>query len=367
MVFKHQIIATLILFISVFQIACTEEPVEDTQAIPPVADLAEVPYRKLSEYHFFKGEISDLQAQEGVLPYDLNTPLFSDYAHKARFIYLPEGKQINYTALESLDFPVGTVLIKNFFYHNDERDPSKGKRIIETRLLIHQEDGWNAYPYLWNDGQTDADYWVGGFQTEVSWVDQNGEEQVINYQMPNKNDCKGCHVIDNILHPIGPKARNLNGNYPYADGSQNQLLKLKEMGWLNGMPALSEVDKAAKWDDTSELLEDRARAYLDVNCGHCHRPNAPANNSGLFLYHQETDDNNLGLCKVPVAAGSGSGGLKFDIVPGEPENSILPYRMNSTNIEVMMPELGRTVVHKEGVELIENWIRNMENRGCNAQ
>lgn len=110
----------------------------------------------LSAYGFFEGRLAALKPTKGVIPYTLNTPLFSDYASKARFVKLPEGQQATYNDQEVLNFPVGSVLIKNFYYPLDARKPKKGRRIMETRLLIHEKEGWVALPYIWNDAQTEA-------------------------------------------------------------------------------------------------------------------------------------------------------------------------------------------------------------------
>jgi hypothetical protein len=114
----------------------------------------------------------------------------------------------------------------------------------------------------------------------------------------------------------------------------------------------------ALWEPGArDALDHRARSYLDVNCGHCHNPRGAADTSGLFLDMRESDPRRLGLCKPPVAAGRGSGGLAYSLLPGQPDASILSYRMRSTELDVMMPELGRTTVHREGVALIDDWIR----------
>ena len=115
-----------------------------------------------------------------------------------------------------------------------------------------------------------------------------------------------------------------------------------------------------EWDnvETGDLA-GRARAWLDVNCGHCHRQEGPAKNTGMYLLAAEVDPYKLGIRKPPVAAGRGSGGLQFGIVPGDPEASILHYRINSLDPGVMMPELGRKLKHKEGIQLIEEWISSL--------
>ncbi len=342
---------TLALGAMLLHSACTkEEP-------GPTIDLAAIPYANLSAYNFFEGDLKNMSPTEGVLPYDLNTPLFSDYAAKARFIYLPDGQAAQYTAEDMFDYPVGTIIIKTFYYDNDFRDPSQGRRILETRLLIHKSTGWIPASYIWNEAQDAATFTILSEFMDVEWVHDDGSQRSTNYYMPNKNDCKGCHSFDGKLLPIGPRARNLNKNYDYVDGAMNQLDKWVAMGYLEGVPAMSEVAKAAVWDDPSTGdLNARARAYLDVNCAHCHSPNGPAKNSALFLDFGEEDNFNLGFCKQPIAAGKGSGGRQFTIIPGDPDGSIMPYRMNSNVIDVAMPELGRTMIHEEGVALIRDWI-----------
>jgi hypothetical protein len=129
--------------------------------------------------------------------------------------------------------------------------------------------------------------------------------------------------------------------------------------------ALPQASTMPVWNDPqSGSLNERALAYLDVNCGHCHSPQGPAHTTGLFLQKDQTDLRKLGLCKPPVAAGKGSGNRKFSIVAGKPDESILLYRMENEDPGVMMPELGRAIVHKEGIALIRAWILEMKEEGC---
>jgi uncharacterized repeat protein (TIGR03806 family) len=320
------------------------------------------PYEKLSQYQFFKGKLADLQPNDRVIPYDLNSPLFTDYAHKARFVWMPEGTSATYqTSDEPLDFPKETVLIKNFYYENDETDASKGKRIIETRLLVNRGEEWEAIGYIWNDEQTEAHLEVIGDIKEVSWVNTAGVTQNINYIIPNKNQCKNCHITGKKQIPIGPKVKNLNKSYAYAEGEMNQLAKWASVGYLSGYDANAEHPKLAVWDDEkSGTIHQRAMAYLDINCAHCHKATGTANTSGLHLNAEAPKDMSLGIYKATVSAGSGTGGNTYSIVPGKPEESIMIYRMSSTNPGAMMPELGRSLVHTEGVSLISEWIREME-------
>src|SRR5690242_12398202 len=178
---------------------------------------------KLSEYGFFIDKLSDLKPAHGVIPYSLNTPLFSNYAEKLRFVKLPEGTTATYNDSIVFDFPVGTTLIKNFYFPNDFRKPEKGRKIIETRLIVHEADGWQAYPYIWNDEQTEAFYDPAGETKSITYVNLAGKKVTTPYAIPNKNQCKGCHIRAEKLMPIGLSARQLNRDYEF--GSKNNQLQ----------------------------------------------------------------------------------------------------------------------------------------------
>jgi hypothetical protein len=130
---------------------------------------------------------------------------------------------------------------------------------------------------------------------------------------------------------------------------------------LAGAPAdLSLAPKLAAWTDTSATVEQRARAYLDVNCAHCHSEKGFARTTGLFLDVSETRPSSLGYCKPPVAVGEASGGFLYDVVPGDPDHSILTYRLASTGASVMMPQIGRGVVDKAGLQLVRDWVTGLQ-------
>lgn len=325
--------------------------------------------RSLSALGLFLDPASQTPA-EGVLPYDLATPLFTDYALKFRFVFVPPGTAARYDADQAFAFPVGTALVKTFAYPADFRQPEADLRLIETRILAHTARGWRAYPYVWRADGSDADLMPLGTHMDIAWRDAHGREVATRYLVPNMNQCKSCHVKGlgraRAMTPIGPKARHLNHDFAHADGVENQLVRWTRAGILEGAPAdPATAPAAARWDDgppprTPALLDARARAYLDINCAHCHAPDGPAHTSGLYLGPEVTDPATLGVYKRPVAAGRGSGGLDFSIVPGDPEASILLYRMKSVDPGVMMPELGRTLVHEEGVALIRDWIASLD-------
>ena len=197
---------------------------EATSPIP--ASSSSGPFEKLSQYKLFEGDPAAQVPAEGVIPYDLNSALFSDYAEKFRFVKLPAGTHATYRDADPFEFPVGTVIAKTFAYPRDARDPSKGRRLIETRILKREPDGWVGLPYVWNAAQTEATLDVAGDTVDVSWIHADGRARTNNYIIPNVNQCKGCHKSGEVLTPIGPKARHLNRDFAYREGTENQLAAL---------------------------------------------------------------------------------------------------------------------------------------------
>lgn len=326
-------------------------------AVNDEAILAAKPPAKLSAFGFFADAARQVPA-EGVLPFAPATPLFTDFAEKRRFVYVPEGESAAYDAHEAFAFPVGSALVKTFAYPAADRPG--GLKLVETRVLLHREKGWQAWAYVWNGEQTDAELKIAGAKIPMTVETPVGQTQDIVYAVPNKNQCKGCHAIGGEVAPIGPKARNLNHVFAYPEGPRNQLARWADAGFLAGLPDLASVPSVPGWLDETASLDARARAWLDINCAHCHRREGPGSNSGLFLTWDEKNPSALGLGKRPVAAGRGAGHLSFDIVPGEPDASILLYRVESTEPGVMMPELGRSLTEPRAVALLRDWIAAME-------
>jgi parallel beta-helix repeat protein len=338
---------------------------EDT-GINSEAYVADCP--DLSDYRLFADASNPLEdANGGGIFYDLNTPLFTDYANKYRVVFLPEGTEAAYRSTDVFDFPVGTIIAKTFTIQADLRDDNSAEEIIETRLLIHRKEGWVALPYIWNQDKTDAQLTVTGGTQNVSWVDINGVSQSTDYVIPNTNNCANCHGEKELI-PIGPTARSLNRDYPYSDGTENQLAHWTAEGILLGAPSdTSTIDTIPLWGDTTADLDDRARGYLDINCAHCHKPDVGAADvSGLYLEYSRPFGVQVGECKPPVAAGGGAGNLGYVIVPGDAAASIMDFRMDSNEPAVAMPEVGRTVIHTEGVQLIRDWINAMPAVDCAA-
>lgn len=303
-------------------------------APPPPNLTGDVPYETLSEYGFFVGPLSDLSPNVGVTRYEPVSKLWSDGAAKDRFIVLPAGATIEPDGDEDWAFPVGSVVIKNFRFDS---------RHIETRLLIREADGWTGHVYLWDDDLQEARRFVAGTR-----VDVDGQAYVV----PNTNQCDNCHEISDELRLLGVSAPQLA---PVAES-------LVEAGVLTRAPTPEHAALVDPFGDAP--LADRARSYLHANCGHCHRPGGGGGRSGLALLAHIEDPRAYGICKRPVAAGDGSGGRLRDIVPGAPDESILVYRMESTDPEVKMPEIPNLLVDEAGVALIRAWIAAMEPDDC---
>ena len=356
------------------------------RAPAPVAFIADGKPEHLSDWHLLNVGGGRLVPNAGVLPYDLVTPLFSDYAHKLRTVWMPKGVSAAYSPDKAFEFPVGTILSKTFYYPRaaggldavlqtydmEPGAPAAGLdlsrvRLVETRVLVRRADGWTVLPYVWNADQTEADLQRTGDEKALELVDAQGHGQKFTYVVPNENQCASCHVTNlkgGQFTPLGPKVRNLNRTLAYTDGSENQIARWVREGFLSGVPS-GDLPKAADWRDGHQPLAERARSYLDVNCSHCHTSTGTASNTGLRLDSLGPADWSLGLCKPSVAAGKGTGDRILDIAPGKPDESILPFRLASTEGGVMMPELGRSTVHLEGVQLIRDWIASMPGH-CNT-
>lgn len=331
----------------------------DAWPAPRAPKTRREPPEKLSGWGLFEGNGASQQPIEGVIPYDINTPLFSDYTQKYRFVRLPEGKPAAYSADRVFELPVGAVIAKTFAMPRDLRRPEARRRLLETRILEHAPEGWLGWAYVWNDEQTEASLAVAGDSIDVEWIHTDGKSRTNDYLVPNVNQCQGCHATSAGMQPIGLSARQLNRDFGYAHGVENQLAYWTRTGAVAGATEPSQAPRLAVWDDPQAELDARARAWLEINCAHCHQPGGAAQNSGLDLRASQREPVKIGLRKPPVAAGAGSGGLQFDILPGQPDRSILMFRLLSTHPDVMMPELGKRMVHDEGVQLVRQWIASM--------
>ena len=294
--------------------------------------------------------------------YQLSTQLFSNYASKYRFVFVPNQQQISYQADSVFELPIGSVLVKSFALPYDTQITGiTNERLIETRLLIHRQGGWTGLGYQWTNGEAILN--IAGANINHSMNNQ-GEHLDFSYPMPSKAECKLCHQSttdgNSRIIPIGLKAQLLNRDISVDGHAVNQLVAWDDAGLLRGLPSLDTVEKTYPLGDENASLTLRAKGYLDVNCAHCHNPTGFASVSGLRLGFQ-VDHTSFayGICKQPPGWDGGEKGLSYDIVPANAEHSILLYRQELLEPKDRMPPLGRTLVHQEGTALIRRWIDSL--------
>lgn len=362
---KRYLAFALCILLAAVYISCSDDDDDYVPISPVTVDLTSVPYPKLSDYKFFQGNLKDQNPSLNVIPYAPASSLFTDYASKKRFIWLPNGATGTYVADDKiLDFPVGTALIKTFYYTTIQ--PGDVTKIIETRLMIRKEDGWKFYEYIWNEEQTDADLmnssdFLNGSSKTITFKKPNGESVTTDYRIPSDAECLACHKINEIPTPIGIKPQNLNHNYNYGNQNKNILQKLVEQGYLDSYP--SNIAAAIDYHDTTKSLELRARSYLDINCAHCHQDDARCFYRPIRLGFGLTNmDSNIGICVDADEPFSPS--LQKIITPGNFNKSVMHYRLNSNDESIRMPMFGRSIIHEEGVALIREYIASLT-QTCN--
>lgn len=316
-------------------ISCNDDDFDFQVEIPDFNFPQTLVYEdSLSAYNIFKDTPSNLIPTDDFQLLELSSILFTDYAHKQRLVKIPEGTQMTRLNNGSIEFPDGTILTKTFFYYNDERDTTLGKRIIETRLLIKEDDTWNVATYLWNETQTNAILELNGTDTQVSWINENGNSISTLYHVPDENECIACHQSNSIMTPLGTKLRNLNRMVERNEVTLNQINHLQSVGILNDFQ-VNQVPSIINYKVNSNSLSERGRAYLDLNCSHCHNPNAwetPAEQDLDFRY--ETPLNQTGLL--------------------DEQNEIIELVSDGE-----MPFIGTTILDQEGVDLIIEYIESL--------
>lgn len=293
--------------------------------------------QKLSEYALYGTPAASLLPGRRVIPYELSSALFTDYAYKQRLLRVPEGRTIAFGDEATLVYPEGTTLAKTFYYPSDMRDEDAPVRIIETRLLVMTEGVWNVATYLWNEEQTDATLLLDGTTIPVSWIDEAGQSRTTKYVVPHEGECVTCHQSNGSTAFIGPTPRNLSRVVERGGEDVNQLAYFEEQGLLDER---SEEDVApiVDYEDTSQSVAERARAYLDINCAHCHNPDGwnNASRQGLDLRFS-----------TPV----GRTGLS------ESRRAIVRHLENGS-----MPYLGTTLIDEQGVGLVFDYLDTLEAR-----
>ena len=373
---NKKILFILLSSISLLIISCNNETEEEYNSIPtsPVkVDLTQVPFPKLSDYHFFEGEMKNQIPSLNVLPYAPASSLFTDYAHKKRFVWMPSGTPATFNGDDQiLELPVGAAIIKTFYYDNVQ--PSNSRKIIETRIMIRKSSGWIFANYVWNDEQTEATLDMNGSTKNITWQDDNNVTRNVDYRIPNESQCIVCHKTKTYVNgnyvqtniPIGIKPQNLNKNHNYGNETKNQLTKWIELGKLNNFTLPSDNNTTVDYSDATKPLEKRVRSYFDINCAHCHKEHGHCDYRPMRFAFAETNNNltNMGVCVDTQDMQNFEPALSRIVTPGNINRSMLYYRLNTMDETYRMPLHGRTIIHDEGVQLVEEWINSLTNP-CN--
>lgn len=286
------------------------------------------------------------QMAEGVIPYEINAPFWSDGAVKDRWFAIPDGTTITVDLNGDFVFPDNSVAIKNFRINN---------KLVETRLLVKHADGsWAGYSYEWNDQETDASLVLDGKTKDI-----NGQT----YIYPSSAQCMFCHTQVSG-YALGPEIRQLNRDKTYVSTglTANQLSTLDHIGMFSA--PLASPDTLAKLTPptkTSATLQQRARAYLYTNCAQCHRTGGPTNVS--LDFNITTADADMNVCQVTPSYNIG--GASYILSPGSALDSSLYRRMACRMGEPgcvaddPMPPIGSTLVDHYGADLLQQWIDSL--------
>lgn len=340
--------------------------------------------RKLSETGLF-ASTRDHRPAAGVIPYTVNSPLWSDGAEKDRFLALPGLSQIEFEAViypqpapgsrPGWRFPDGTVLVKTFSLDLEKGNPGSRRR-LETRLLHYEKapgnddeygnQVWHGYTYVWNDEQTDAELLdAGGLDREYTIRDASvaGGSRKQTWHFPSRTECALCHTMA-AKYALGVTTMQLNGDFTYdADGKNpvaaNQLATFDHLGlFQKPLPAAPQkLDRLEDYRNKAAAIDVRARAYLQANCSHCHRKWGGGNAEFQLLATLPLEQTGT----LNVRPNHGTFGLDDprDLVPGHPERSVLLHRMTLTGLG-RMPHVASKLVDPAGVSLVAEWIRQMK-------
>jgi uncharacterized repeat protein (TIGR03806 family) len=310
------------------------EPDPTTSPVPPFAS-------QLSQTGCADSSDPKL-GSSGMLPYEINAPLWSDDASKKRWMALPDNTTIDVNNLDDWSYPVGSVLRKDFYLSG---------QIIETRLFARHTDGsWAGYSYEWNASQTDATLLDTGKTVNI-----NGQD----WLYPSQAQCLQCHTSA-AGRTLGPETAQLNRSIiDPSDGLShiNQLTYLDAIGMFTstiGTP--TSLPALHQYDDQLAQPDELARSYLHSNCSHCHRSGGPVQSNMDLHYAVSLTD--LNVCDVQPAYGDVLGATRL-FSPNDIPDSIIYQRMLLQAGSGRMPPVGTTVEDMQGLQFMSDWISSV--------
>ncbi|MBA3937063.1 MAG: PQQ-dependent sugar dehydrogenase [Planctomycetes bacterium] len=315
----------------------------------------------LSETGLF-ASTAEHRVAPGVIPYSVNSPLWSDGAAKQRFMAIPGDGRIENQGDNGWTFPQDSVLVKTFALDLEAGNPATRKR-LETRLLHLVQNTWHGYTYLWNDAQTDAELLEqpAGLDRTYSIRDAKapGGVREQRWHFPGRAECTLCHTMP-ANYVLGASTAQLNRDQDYGGGVvANQLTVFDHLGLLAhplyGQPP-AQLARLADPHDAHAPLDSRARAYLQANCAHCHMKYGGGN--AYFFLTSTIPLAQTGAVNLDPQHGDlGIPGAKV-LRPGDPDHSLMLARMAALG-PLRMPRIASNVVDQDGVALIRAWIAAM--------
>jgi uncharacterized repeat protein (TIGR03806 family) len=312
----------------------------------------------LSQTGAFK-DTRSLTPSDGLIPYEIRVPFWSDGASKIRWVAVPKEK-IGFAPEGEWTFPSGVVFVKTFELPVDEANPAL-KRRLETRLLVRDSAGGvYGVVYKWRADNSDADLLSSSLSEEIPIRSASGETRYQTWYYPSRKDCLQCHN-PHAAGVLGVKTRQMNRDVTYPTGvTDNQLRTWNHLGLFTSEldeTRLSSYPQLAQMDDSTRSLEDRARSYLDANCSQCHRPGVTA---ASFDARYDTPLDKQGLVDGPVLIDERIDRSRV-IAPNDIWRSIAFMRVNSAG-DIRMPPLARETIDTQGVALLQQWIGSLPGR-----
>ena len=294
-------------------------------------------------------DVRSLTPADGLLPYNVIVPFWSDGAEKRRWIALPDDgsgrpARIRVGADGEWSFPSGTVFVKHFEIAADATRPAMRRR-LETRLIVRDaRGGVFGVSYRWRPDGSDADLVREGRAEAIATETADGQRSRP-WFFPGPNDCRQCHTPASG-GVLGVSARQLD-----RPGAWNRLGLFDP---TMSDEAIARLPRLARLDDPSRSLEDRARSYLDVNCAQCHRPGGvPADFDAR--YATPLAEQRLIGATVRIDLGVDSARA---IAPNDPWRSAVLTRI-LTSDPTKMPPLAHETIDRAGADLVRSWIASL--------
>ncbi len=311
--------------------------------------------RKLSETGLFSSVTARTPAP-GVIPYSINAEPWADHAVAERVVAVPNELSIK-AAGATWTFPKDTVFAKTLSLDIQHGNPSSRRR-VETQILHFDGIDWQTYAYQWNDEQSDAVLLAAaGAERTFDIVDANapGGKRQQTWRFSGRAECQRCHNkwSGSALGFITPQ---LNKDHDYGGSVASQLDTLAHIQIFEKPLPTEKRPRIANPHDPSADLDGRARAYLQTNCAHCHR--AHAGGSVLAKMHYDLPLEKTDMVNLRPTQGTFGIHAAQVVAPGDPFRSVLLYRMAKLG-GGRMPHIGSTEVDRVGVELIDNWLRQL--------